>query len=251
MANNYTVRDGNGNSLTISSTDVGTGVEAPNVRVCDATAANFMPVMAAVGSAGYIYVTDGTHTMPTGDAAARPVYVDISDGTRVITVKAASTAAQATDTALVVRPMMPTDGTNTQPAMDAVSRAGYVAPVATATSGTSKPTAGSPIQNLNASKVAVKASAGTLYGFIIENAQNAITFVQLFDAASGSVTLGTNKPDLEIAVAANGGSGATMYALPLPAVGWPFGTALTIAATTTSGGNTGSANGISVFPVYA
>lgn len=109
-----------------------------------------------------------------------------------------------------------------------------------------KPTVGSPIQNLNATKVAVKASAGTLYGFIIENNQAAATYIQLFDVASAGVTLGTTKPDLEYFVAAS-----SMGFIPLPTQGWPFGTALTAAATTASGGLTGSANGVTVYPVYA
>ncbi len=69
--------------------------------------------------------TNGTQDMPTGDAAARTIFVTPNDGTNSVTVKAASTAALTTDTALVVRPMCPTDGTNTTPAMDAIARAGF------------------------------------------------------------------------------------------------------------------------------
>jgi len=85
-----------------------------------------LPTMDAAARAGYIYVTNGTQTLPTMDAAARAGFVELTDGTRVITVKPASTGALATDTALVVRPMAPTDGTNTTPTMDAAARAGYV-----------------------------------------------------------------------------------------------------------------------------
>ena len=50
----------------------------------------------------YSRITDGTNTMPTGDAAARGIYHRITDGTNNAAVAAASTAAAATDPALVV-----------------------------------------------------------------------------------------------------------------------------------------------------
>jgi len=49
-----------------------------------------------------IRVTDGTNTMPTGDAVGRAIFYKITDGTNTATVKAASTAAVASDQALVV-----------------------------------------------------------------------------------------------------------------------------------------------------
>jgi hypothetical protein len=49
-----------------------------------------------------VQVTDGTNTMPTGDVASRAIFEKITDGTNTATVKAASTAPTATDTALVV-----------------------------------------------------------------------------------------------------------------------------------------------------
>ena len=58
----------------------------------------------AAALAGYwpVRVTDGTNTQPTGDAVARAVFEKITDGTNTAAVKAASTAAIATDPALVV-----------------------------------------------------------------------------------------------------------------------------------------------------
>jgi len=70
------------------------------VRCTDGT--NAMPAMDAVGRAGFVKVTDGTNTMPTADAAARKAFVALTDGTNTGTVKAASTAAVATDTSIVV-----------------------------------------------------------------------------------------------------------------------------------------------------
>ena len=56
----------------------------------------------AIGSGAYVRVTDGTNTMPTGDAAARGVFHRITDGTNTAAVKAASTAPAFADPALVV-----------------------------------------------------------------------------------------------------------------------------------------------------
>lgn len=47
-------------------------------------------------------ITDGTNTMPTGDAVGRAIFNRITDGTNAAAVKAASTAAITTDAALVV-----------------------------------------------------------------------------------------------------------------------------------------------------
>lgn len=57
---------------------------------------------AALANAWPIKLTDGTNTMPTMDVAARAGFVELTDGTNTASVKAASTAAVATDKALVV-----------------------------------------------------------------------------------------------------------------------------------------------------
>jgi hypothetical protein len=57
---------------------------------------------AVLASAWPIKLTDGTNTAPTMDVAARAGFHKVTDGTNTVAVKAASTAAAATDTALVV-----------------------------------------------------------------------------------------------------------------------------------------------------
>lgn len=57
---------------------------------------------AALASGWPVKVTDGTNTMPTADVAARAQFQKVTDGTNTAAVKAASTAAAATDPALVV-----------------------------------------------------------------------------------------------------------------------------------------------------
>ena len=95
MANNYQIKDGNGTLQTISSTDIGGGVEAPNVRVCDSTATNFQPTGDAVGRAIFTRVCDGTNSLPTGDAVARAIIVKPSDGTSTVILGSAANLSAA------------------------------------------------------------------------------------------------------------------------------------------------------------
>jgi hypothetical protein len=117
----------------------------------------------------------------------------------------------------------------------------------TTVNGMSKPTAGSPIQNLSATTKAIKTSPGTLYHCIVENTQTTTAYVQLFDVSTTTgVTLGSTKPDLEIIA-----TGGVNTIVPLGSGGWPAVNGIMAAATTGSGGSTGSSNGVSLFPVYA
>lgn len=100
-------------------------------------------------------------------------------------------------------------------------------------------------RNLAATVQAVKASAGTLYGILVINTSGATCYVQVFDLATGGVTLGTTTPDLEFLLAT-----ASVQFFALGENGIAFGTAISIASTTTEGGLTGSAAGVQVMPVY-
>jgi hypothetical protein len=86
----------NSGSLTVDA-PIGTPVYA---RITDGT--NTMPTMDVASRAGFHKVTDGTNTMPTMDVASRAGFQKVTDGTNTAAVKAASTAAIATDPALVV-----------------------------------------------------------------------------------------------------------------------------------------------------
>lgn len=123
MANNYTILNSLGISVTFRSTDDGSGLQIANNRLTDATGSNFFPTADAAARRLYAQITDGTNSFPTADVAARKLFAALTDGTNTATIKAASTAALVTDTALVVRPLLPTDGTNTTPAGDAIARA--------------------------------------------------------------------------------------------------------------------------------
>lgn len=104
----------------------------------------------------------------------------------------------------------------------------YVTPAASAGS------VGTAIYNntaLSSTKQAVNASAGNLYGYHVYNPNAVVIYIQLFNLASASVTVGTTAPTAVIAVPPLGWADAT------PATPISFSTALTIAATTTSTGS--------------
>ena len=100
----------------------------------------------------------------------------------------------------------------------------------------------------NNTKSGVKASSGTIYAIVIDNSANAaITYVKLWDVASGSVTVGTTAPDMVFEVAAS-----TKMSIVFPE-GLVFGTALTEAAVTTPGtaGTTSPSSSVVLSIVYA
>lgn len=111
--------DGSGRQLVVGAGIAGTpaggvvsiqGVTSgTNLPVSQATAANLNATVAQGAGSGsaatywYNRITDGTNTMPTGDALARAIFHQITDSTNgPVNVKAASTAPIAADKALVV-----------------------------------------------------------------------------------------------------------------------------------------------------
>lgn len=93
---------------------------------------------------------------------------------------------------------------------------------------------------LSSTKQAVKASAARLYGYHIQNPNISVdAYVQFFDLASASVTVGTTVPTFTLWVPAGGGVDVYTGTAPIN-----FLTAITIAATTTSTGSTAPATGL-------
>jgi len=97
---------------------------------------------------------------------------------------------------------------------------------------------------LVATAQALKASAGQLYGYHMYNPEAAVTFVHFYNVASGSVTVGTTNPQMTIAIP---NAGFADLSLPF---GITFSTAITVAATTTAGGNGAPATGVSLVAWY-
>ena len=102
------------------------------------------------------------------------------------------------------------------------------------------------ITTANGTAQAVKASAGTVYGVQAINTSAAIAYVQIFNLAAASVTMGTTAPALEILVPVTSG----FVNLNLSAIGVAFGTAISVGSATAEGGGTGSASGVTVYVEY-
>lgn len=95
--------------------------------------------------------------------------------------------------------------------------------------------------DLDETKVAMKASAGTVYGWHLVNLTAADLFFKLWDVASGSVTVGTTAPTLVIPVPVSSTvHGGVTVSIP---AGLAFATAITIACVTgvTTAGSSGPA----------
>ena len=90
--------------------------------------------------------------------------------------------------------------------------------------------------DLDETAVAVKAGAGTLYAIHAINLTAAPLYLQLFDVAQGSVTVGTTSPTMQFVIPANADSDGAGFTLNVPQ-GIAFGTAITAAASTDNGGN--------------
>jgi hypothetical protein len=116
-----------------------------------------------------------------------------------------------------------------------------VAPASTAGAGGKTLYSNTALTN---TKQQVKGSAASLYGWHIYNPNAAVTYVQIFNALSASVTVGTTAPDMVIGVPAN--SAVSLN----DSLGLNFATGLTIAATTTFNGSTAPATQALVMSLY-
>ena len=125
---------------------------------------------------------------------------------------------------------------------------GSVSAAASTTGGTSTyaATGGTGNALLTNAAVAVKASAGSLYGVSLVNTGTAAAYVQLFDLAAASVTLGTTAPKLSFWVPA-GGSWEEKFTGEAKVA---FAAAIAAAATTTATGSGAPATGVLANIVY-
>lgn len=90
--------------------------------------------------------------------------------------------------------------------------------------------------SIGATKTAIKASAGQIYCWAFFNSNTAAAYVQVFNLASASITLGTTAPTFSLGLPGGGGSNICTDE------GIAFSTAITIAVTTTRTGSTGPAS---------
>lgn len=85
---------------------------------------------------------------------------------------------------------------------------------------------------MGATKTQIKGSAGQLFGWYIYNPNSSVSYVQIYNLASASVTVGTTVPDLCLGVPATSAANLELVN------GLAMGTGITFAITTTRGGNT-------------
>ena len=184
--------------------------------------------------------------------------VALSNGATAVAVKAASTAAAATDPALVVA-VSPNnvlkigDGTTaavTTAASTAAAAASAAMTVALSPNSPAPATtsANQACTNINVNAVgatvtAVKASAGNLFGMSLVNNNAAVVFVSFWNVAVGSVTLGTTTPTCVFVIPASGVLNIPPGALAL----LNSATAISFAAVTAYNGSTGGSVTGSIF----
>lgn len=89
----------------------------------------------------------------------------------------------------------------------------------------------------------VKSSAGSLYGIDVQNINTADAWLQLFDVANGSITVGTTPPKLSFRVPKGDGTdyGGVILLFDPPIA---FATAINYACTTTATGNGDPSTGL-------
>lgn len=105
----------------------------------------------------------------------------------------------------------------------------------TTTSGLSvaNMTSGDTFTALTATAQVIKATTGNLYGYYIYNPNTSVAYVNLYNIAAASVTVGTSTPLLNFAIPASSGANLMFpYPITFSNAGW------SASATTTGGGNT-------------
>lgn len=105
-------------------------------------------------------------------------------------------------------------------------------------------TSGDTYTALTATAQVIKASAGKFGGYYIYNPNAAATYVEIYNIAAASVTVGTSTAKLVFCIPASSGANLEILA------GIPFDTAMSIAATTTGGGNTAPTTALEAMVFY-
>jgi hypothetical protein len=101
--------------------------------------------------------------------------------------------------------------------------------------------------DLAETKVAIDATSGTLHTIVVDNTANAaVTYLKLWNAASGDVTVGTTAPDWVFQISASVKKTIVFHD------GEAYATALTAACVTTAGtaGTTGPTSNVIVEIIY-
>lgn len=192
------------------------------------------------GTGGTFPVTDSAGSLTVDAPVGTPVFVRLSDGSAAITNLAANctqiggtTVATGNGTASAGCQRVTIASDNTAFSVNGTLK--------TATSGGFSVATGS----ITNTATAVKAAAGQVYGWYIYNPNASAVYVQFFNTATGSTTVGTTTPVYSIGIPAT--SGANVF----NAIGIAHSTAITIAITTTRAGSTAPGSSVDYNVFYA
>ena len=221
------VKDSSGDVKPMIAFNDGTNNAFANAQL-DATGALISPATSALQTAGNASLT----AIASQTAGAATAANQVSTNNKLDTVIARTPALGSTTSANATPVVIASDQGALPFAATANTAGGASTFCANGASGGNALLTNNP--------VAVKSSAGNLYGFDFVNTGAAAAFVQIFDLAVGAVTLGTTVAKMSKWVPAGGaweekfgGEGKIS-----------FTNAITVAATTTASGNTAPATGI-------
>jgi hypothetical protein len=194
---------------------------------------------ATVSAANALKVDGSAVTQPVSLAGTQSVNQAQVAGTATDTnsgVKSAGTqrVVLATDQPQLTNALKVDGSAVTQPVSAAVGSPVFTTVTPSTTGGWSKITALAQ----TTTKKAVKASAGTFGGYYAYNPNASAAYIQVFDVASASVTLGTTPPDLVFAIPATSAANLEITN------GVNMATAMTLACTTTATGSTAPTTGL-------
>lgn len=219
----YTLQITAPTSTAVRSTVLGTGT---TVAVYNS---GLVPEFVAVGNSA-VTATTGSWLVPPGNIcyfnyAGGSAYVSgiTSSGTGQLTLSSGSGGAQGCTTY--------TDVTTPSNVTALANATGGATPLTTAA--------------LSTTVTAIKASAGSLYMLRCYNPNATAAYVQVFNVASGSVTLGTTTPVQSYGIPATSAGGVA-----LSPVGMAFSTAISYAATTTATGSTANSTALTCSVAY-
>lgn len=97
---------------------------------------------------------------------------------------------------------------------------------------------------LQATAQEIKATAGQLYAYFIYNPEASVSYVHFYNSTAAGVTVGTTSPKFSLPIPAGAAANVSLVQ------GAEFTTAISCAATTTAGGNTSPATGVSLVAFY-
>lgn len=212
-----------------SGTVVVDGLFSPNVPPTVINANSGTPMTQTVVGASGTTIDGQSTSSATNPAVSAIAMGHAYNGSTWDRARAANSGKGTSGTGVPAAGSLGFDGTNWQALKTDTSGNVQVTP----TPGTGGGWSVSSTTALSTTKVAVKASAGTFGGYMIFNPNTVESHVQVFNAASGSVTLGTTSPTYVLTIPANSAANLELTC------GINHSTAITVAATTTATGSTG------------